>query len=298
FAALMNARAREAGALDTNFVNANGLNNANHYTTAYDMARITLEAIKNPAFKEIFGALSYNIPPTNKQPQARALHCTNLMKRGRYQYEGIVAAKTGWTRQAKHTLMTVAERDGRTLIGVVMKSGGKRDRWEDMTELLDYGFENFTQISFSAEELRREGISAEQGFSCLIPSALTKADVDIAYTTAAGAQGEPAVKAVFTLKAHGYYAALGELEMQAAQPVNADVAGETKDPADASAQKKSLKPWIVSIAGLILACLVSGFLVKKRRQARRRPTGNITIRLNQTPAGYALHAGKMRRRRR
>ena len=140
FAAMMTDRAKQAGALHTNFANAHGLNDANHYTTAYDMARITMAALEQPLFTEIFGASIYEMPPTNKQPEARTFHCTNAMMIGKYKYDGIVAAKTGYTNPSLYTLVTVAERDGRTLIAVVMKSPAKQDRWEDTTALLDYGF--------------------------------------------------------------------------------------------------------------------------------------------------------------
>jgi len=297
FSVLMNERAGEAGALRTNFVNAHGLYDANHYTTAYDMARITLAAIQTPAFTEIFGSLIYEMPPTNKQPQARTLRCTNLIKRGRYKYEGVIAAKTGWIRQAGHTLVTVAERDGRTLISVVMKSGGTRDRWEDTTALLDYGFAGFTEVSFTAEELSRGNILSDTGFHCLIPTGLTKEDVEVTYITQSGAAGGSSAKAVFTLKSADI-AQLGELDVRVLLPANAGAAVQKKNRAGRSVDRASMAPWVLGAAVLLLLCPVLLLFAKKRkkRRSRRRPNGSIVIRLNQTPAGYALHGGKRRRR--
>ena len=73
FAKEMNQTAVEAGAQNTNFTNPNGLHDDNHYTTAYDMAKITAAALQNPKFAEIFGTEKYDIPPTNKQPETRYL---------------------------------------------------------------------------------------------------------------------------------------------------------------------------------------------------------------------------------
>ena len=147
FAAMMTDRAREAGALDTSFANAHGLFDENHYTTAYDMARITMAAIRIPTFTKIFSTPLYEMPPTNKQPKERTLRSTNAMLNGKYKYEGVIAGKTGWINQSGNTLVTAARRDGRTLIAVVMQAPSKSDACEDTAALLDYGFslpaENF-----------------------------------------------------------------------------------------------------------------------------------------------------------
>ena len=68
FAVLMNKRAREAGAINSNFVNPHGLHDEEHVSTAYDMAMITRAALRNDTFRQIFGTVRYTIPPTNKQP--------------------------------------------------------------------------------------------------------------------------------------------------------------------------------------------------------------------------------------
>jgi serine-type D-Ala-D-Ala carboxypeptidase (penicillin-binding protein 5/6) len=116
FAELMNKKAIESGAMNTNFVNAHGLPDPNQYTTAYDMAKIMKEAIKTPGFQEIFSKLRYEMPPTNKQPETRYFHSRNSLLNGKYQYEGIIAIKSGWTTQASHTLVTAARRGNRELI--------------------------------------------------------------------------------------------------------------------------------------------------------------------------------------
>lgn len=143
FVSMMNKRAAELGCENTHFVNANGLPDPNHYTTAHDLARILAEAIKNEDFCKISGSASYTIPPTNMTPYSRNLENSNaLIKEGEYHYEGVIAGKTGHTEAAKNTLVTAASRDGMTLVCVVLRSDGE-NRFIDTVSLFDYGFNNF-----------------------------------------------------------------------------------------------------------------------------------------------------------
>lgn len=143
FVAMMNQRAQELGCKNTHFVNANGLPDPNHYTTAYDLALILAEAVKNESFCKIAGAAKYTIPVTNKTPYERNLENHNsLLTDGDYHYDGAIAGKTGHTEAAKNTLVTAAARDDMTLICVVMRSDGDA-RFTDTISLFDYGFDNF-----------------------------------------------------------------------------------------------------------------------------------------------------------
>jgi D-alanyl-D-alanine carboxypeptidase (penicillin-binding protein 5/6) len=91
FAAQMTARARELGALNTNFTNAHGLPDAAHYTTAYDMALIMSAAIKIREFNNMFSAVLFQMPPTNMQPDARVFNRVNSLIEG----PNIIAEKIG-----------------------------------------------------------------------------------------------------------------------------------------------------------------------------------------------------------
>ena len=138
FVSMMNKRAAELGCENTHFVNANGLPDPNHYTTAHDLARILAEAIKNEDFCKISGSASYTIPPTNMTPYSRNLENSNaLIKEGEYHYEGVIAGKTGHTEAAKNTLVTAASRDGMTLVCVVLRSDGE-NRFIDTVSLFDF----------------------------------------------------------------------------------------------------------------------------------------------------------------
>lgn len=143
FTAMMNKRAAELGCENTHFVNANGLPDPNHYTTAHDLARILAAAVANEDFCKISGAAQYTIPATNKTAAPRNLTNTNaLIAEGDSHYEGVIAGKTGHTEAARNTLVTAARRDNMTLICVVMRSEGK-ERFIDTTALFDYGFDQF-----------------------------------------------------------------------------------------------------------------------------------------------------------
>ena len=139
FADMMNARAKELGCTNTNFVNPNGLNNSNHYTTPHDMALIARAAFQNGTVSKIASTLSYQIPATQKAA-ARTISLGHKMlypNDARY-YQGVIGGKTGYTSLAGNALVTCAERDGVRLIAVIMKS--KSTQYTDTSALLDYGF--------------------------------------------------------------------------------------------------------------------------------------------------------------
>ena len=140
FADLMNQKAASLGCTNTHFVNPNGLNDSNHYTTARDMALIAKAAFENQTLSQIASTVSYDFPATASVPTVRKLTMGHKMvnpANGEY-YQGIVGGKTGYTSLAGNTLVTCAERDGKRLIAVVLKS--KQTHYTDTKALLDYGF--------------------------------------------------------------------------------------------------------------------------------------------------------------
>lgn len=147
FVKMMNAQVDMLGLKNTQFANAHGLPDENHFTTAYDMAIITSEAIKIPELIKFFSTMRYEVPPTNEQPETRYFNNGNKFLNGVTLYDGILMSKTGWTSEAQHTLVTVAQRNGTTLIAVVMKSSQANQKWQDTISLLDYGFNQYYPIS-------------------------------------------------------------------------------------------------------------------------------------------------------
>lgn len=151
FAKKMTERAKAVGAENTNFSNANGLFGEDHYTTAYDMALITREAIKNTYFTKVFGTVRYEIAPDNIRkvvfPVATGMEL--LKPNNPLYYEGIIGGKTGYIPDAGYTGVVVAERNGIKLIAVTLKADSANDRFADLAALLDYGFDNFSKKTVS-----------------------------------------------------------------------------------------------------------------------------------------------------
>ena len=155
FAEHMTARAKELGCENTNFVNANGLFDENHYTTAYDMALIAQELLKNETYRSMMSNTYYLIPPTNTQPEERPLHGQHQMlnENSLYYYEPAEGGKTGYTVEAQNTLVTYAKQGDTELIAVVLKCNGAQ-HYVDTKTLFEYGFANYQTVkAFSAADL-------------------------------------------------------------------------------------------------------------------------------------------------
>ncbi len=149
FCGLMNDKAAEIGAVNTNFETPNGLDSDNHYSTAYDMALITRYALENEEFREIINT---------RQVTIKSDRCTyTVVNKNRLlsEYSGVIGVKTGFTGKAGQCFVGAAERDGMTLISVVLGSGwgsvGKERKWIDTKNLLNYGFENFAYYDICIE---------------------------------------------------------------------------------------------------------------------------------------------------
>lgn len=133
FAAWMNERMKQAGCTGTHFTNPSGLFDENHYTTAKDMALISMEAMQNSTFREIVKASSWQA--SREEGKYNTFYNKNKTV---YQYEGGVGIKIGYTEKSGRTLVAAAERDGRLLICVVLSAP---DWFSDAYALMDYGFE-------------------------------------------------------------------------------------------------------------------------------------------------------------
>ena len=147
FADMMNQRAQELGCVNTHFVNASGMPDENHYTTAHDMALIFQQAIKNQDFLDIIGTQSFTIEPTNMNPESRVLntHHALLSASAPEHYDGCFGGKTGVTAASKNTLVSGAARNGMTLIAVAMRADAGQV-CQDHINMFDYGFNNFQKV--------------------------------------------------------------------------------------------------------------------------------------------------------
>ena len=150
FAVLMNEKAAELGCQDSHFANPSGLNNEEHYVSAYDMALITRAAFENPTFAKIVETTYYKLPPNQKNPEGQGISPGNkLVKKNWPQYyrPDVLGGKTGYTSIALNTLVNGARQGDTTLITVILHSNNTQ--YEDTSRLLDFGFNNFQSVKIA-----------------------------------------------------------------------------------------------------------------------------------------------------
>jgi D-alanyl-D-alanine carboxypeptidase (penicillin-binding protein 5/6) len=156
FCEMMNQKARELGAHNTNFVNPHGLPASNHYTTANDLALIAAAAMRNEQFRNIVGTTSKTIPHDGRSWD-RALNNKNKLL---YSYNGANGIKTGYTKAAGRCLVGSACRDGMQLVSVVLNCS---DIYNDTAAILDYGFANFARHTILAKNAVLGEVTVKNG---------------------------------------------------------------------------------------------------------------------------------------
>lgn len=165
FVALMNQKAAALGMKDSCFANPSGLNDDNHYSTAYDLAVLAQACLDNETVAEICATQSITVGTRT------FVNHNKLLRR----YEGCVGMKTGFTEKAGRTLVSAAARNGQTLICVTLNDG---DDWNDHAKLLDYGFATFPrQVLCRAGEVY--GTVAVEG--SLIPAVAVETRGELGY---------------------------------------------------------------------------------------------------------------------
>lgn len=136
FANLMNEKAKEIGAINSNFVNPHGLHDDNHYTTAYDLALISCYAIKNPTFKEIVSTKSTKITFLESNYVRHIANKNKMLK----EFDGATGIKTGFTKKAGRCLVSSCERDGLEIVSVVLNCP---PMFEESKNILNNAFSSF-----------------------------------------------------------------------------------------------------------------------------------------------------------
>lgn len=140
FAAMMNMKAKQAGALKSNFTNPHGISERDHLTTAYDLAMIARYAMANEQFRNIAAAKQHTMKWTDGGSRTIRTKIP-LME----SYEGMIGIKAGYTGEARRTFVGAAERNGLELIAVVLSTSGS-GVWDDTVTLLEYGFTKFASV--------------------------------------------------------------------------------------------------------------------------------------------------------
>ena len=143
FAELMNKNAEALGLSNTHFVTPHGLDEDEHYTTAYELAIISDYALKNEVFAEIVKTKSANITING---QTRTINNTNELLGN---LNGVYGVKTGFTNGAGRCLVTAVKRENMDIICVVLEADTKKNRTRDSVKLIEKAFEKYEIISLN-----------------------------------------------------------------------------------------------------------------------------------------------------
>jgi D-alanyl-D-alanine carboxypeptidase (penicillin-binding protein 5/6) len=161
FVERMNQRATELGMKNTNFVNTNGLPVANHYSSAYDIALMSRELMEHPVCKEWFTIWQHSIKVGLPGRETEfGLTNTNRLIR---QYAGANGIKTGFTQDAGYCLAGSATRGDMTLIAVILGSPSSQIRFNEIGEMLDYGFAAYDTVKIAEKGEPAGSIRVEKG---------------------------------------------------------------------------------------------------------------------------------------
>lgn len=307
FSEMMNNRAAQLGCTDTHFVNANGLHDENHYTTAHDMARIMQALVDNETFIAISSADKYQIPPTNKTAETRYLKQTHkMMCESDYTYEGTVSGKTGFTPEAGNTLVTYAKRGDLELIAVSLKSNWKH--YDDTIAMFNYGFEHFSAGNMSenaaALEAAKGALSAQGTLDpdsgtlslnsdnwAVLPNGITADSLNAAVTLFPADQQASMDSNIIGTVTYSYEdVRLGtgtvSFTPASSDPQTNETTPETLSGPDTPAVKKSrsgLPVWLLVILVLVILILLVLLILYLRDRSFRNRRAN---RISQTKEAY------------
>lgn len=141
FATLMNKKCSDLNLSSTHFVTPHGLDNDNHFTTAYELAIITDYALKNETFRSLVGTKNHTVLINGN---SKNLSNTNELLGN---LDGVYGVKTGFTNGANRCLVTSIKRNNMDLICVVLGADTKKDRTKDSISLIEYAFNNFEMFN-------------------------------------------------------------------------------------------------------------------------------------------------------
>mgnify|MGYP004466126759 FL=1 len=259
FVSMMNTKVNELGLNNTHFTNTYGLQNENHYTSAYDLSIIMKYCLKNDTFRKIAGSASCSIPATNKS-EARSYSSTNelIIPDNSNYYSFVTVGKTGFTTEAGECLVSCAYKNNMELICVVLGGSTVNNistRFSESKTLYEYGFNNFSikNISNTGDIITEVDVnnatydtkSLNLAFSSSINVLVNNSDKNTNYTpeiklnsdiSAPITQGDILGKAIYSIDGIQY-----ESDLVATHNV----------------EKSNLYQFILEIGGLFIALLIT-----------------------------------------
>jgi len=196
FVAKMNEKVKALGLENTHFANPHGLHNEENYTTAADMAKIALEAMKNETFRSIVECAHIRLAATNMSEERYYINTNNLVSRMRYPYyfyDKATGIKTGSTTEAGYCLVSSAKDGSKEVIAVVFKADDISASHTDSKNILEYGLTEFSSIRFakvddiygevrvkqSSDGTDHILLSAKDNLEILFPKNVDSSDVEV-----------------------------------------------------------------------------------------------------------------------
>lgn len=132
---------KKIGCKNTHFNNPHGLHHPEHVTTAYDLALMTKEALKDPLFRQIVSSVRFTCPQTNLEEERHLVQTNQLLKKGSFYYAKAIGVKTGFTQSAGKNLVAAAQDKDRLLIAVALGYKGPRSElYQDITKMFEAAF--------------------------------------------------------------------------------------------------------------------------------------------------------------
>ncbi|MBS6764613.1 MAG: D-alanyl-D-alanine carboxypeptidase [Clostridium sp.] len=282
----MNDRAKELGCTNSHWVNPNGLHDDEHYTTAHDMALIASAVYQQPEFRTIMGTLEYKIGPTNLTQEERVFQQNHKMlwPENYYYYEYCTGGKTGYTDQAKTTLVTMADNGDMHLAAVVLYDYGV-DAYTDTRAMMDYVFSNFKKVPVETLETSEDisNFNTENPYVVLPQSVnfssleknivLTEngiRDGKIIYTY----KGQAVGSAEVTLTEEGYQKLMGDTAASDSRKIEnkQETQPAPTEPAkDEKAEQPRLKLYVgIGSAAVLLILIIAGSVMLHRKNRNRK----------------------------
>jgi D-alanyl-D-alanine carboxypeptidase (penicillin-binding protein 5/6) len=264
FAKKMNERAASLGLKDTHLANPHGLSAPDHYSSAYDLAVMTREALNYDRFREIVAEKMTEIARPDRNAKEIITNHNKLLWRADY----VDGVKTGWVRDSGHCLVASATKNGWQLISVVLDSG---DTYSDALVLLNFGFANYQQKVFARQGDAVGRARVRLGRLSFVPAICQQT---LAQVTGPGLP--PAGRLQVSLKTAKAPVAQGEAVGEAQLSVDGQVVASSPLLAGEQVPRSRVIVaiwWLVKLAALLLVAAAGirtgAKLVKARRRRRR-----------------------------
>ena len=260
----MNRTVEELGGTHTHFVNTNGVHDDQHYTSARDMALVARELFAYPEFFTISQTAQYTIPasPTTEEHVFQQKHQMLVPGFEEY-YEYVVGGKTGYTTDAKNTLVTLAD-NGEMKLVCVMLNTHSGHIYTDTRALLDYGFQNFRHVP--VEEADSGDIQElPEGAAVTLPDGLAFTDLDRSLSRATGGNSLAALSYTYEDNPVGVM----EVKVNKSASFKEAEAPEEED-ADGEDTAAVSRPLLIATAAVILLLALVTVWCRLQRRRRRR----------------------------